>query len=705
MRIHSIEIRNFRAIDYFNIGKCENSIIIAGPNGCGKSSIFDAIRLLKSAYGQYQDNEWKKWFDEFQIDIQNLSREAGRVLHDPTSPLLINAQFQLSATEREFLTSNSRRLIEGIGWSRHLRSPGSEEQEHRVISPLDRRLHQRAVQQEVERMLGDLSEELGKDRYIAELSMKPDGEVTIRPSMVLEVVFGIFSPANIGIIDFHGANRNYQRQKLGSISLSVADAEERHRQHALYDTQGKYSNLKSEMAASYIKSLLMNEADLSCSEDNDIIITLQKLFSVFFPGKRFLGPQPTHDGKLLFPVELEGGRRHDIDELSSGEKEVLLGYLRLRNSAPRESVILLDEPELHLNPRLIRGLPRFYQEHIGKRLGNQLWMITHSDALIREAVDDPEFQVFHMQTATGKSVDENQARLVCVKADIDRAVIDLVGDLAGYSPQASIVLLEGGGDSEVDKNIIQELFPEFADRVNLISGGAKSRVTDLHEFLDASDKAGYLHLDVYSIVDRDFDSDFVAPEERRLRWDVYHIENYLLEPVYIMKALRAIDIGRKSLSEVEINDLLRSCANKTIDNLVRMRLEQKINAMLARCVRTNIDRRSDGIANEFRRVALASLKRMEIVVEENLVLSKIAEEEAEVRAGLEGSLRDESWRAQFRGRDVLRYFCQEAQVKVSYEVLRNLIINQMRGDGYKPLGMAKVIGSIASRSGLGLAEV
>ena len=80
--------------------------------------------------------------------------------------------------------------------------------------------------------------------------------------------------------------------------------------------------------------------------------TLQELFNIFFPGKRFLGPVPTEEGSLNFPVEVEEGATHDINELSSGEKEVLFGYLRLRNSAPKYSVILLDEPELHTEPSL-----------------------------------------------------------------------------------------------------------------------------------------------------------------------------------------------------------------------------------------------------------------------------------------------------------------------------------------------------------------
>ena len=110
------------------------------------------------------------------------------------------------------------------------------------------------------------------------------------------------------------------------------------------------------MAAEYVRQALKEKTGVNNSvKTKNLSETLQELFKIFFPGKEFLGPIPTDDGNLSFPVKIEGGATHDINDLSSGEKEVLFGYLRLRNSAPKHSVILLDEPELHLNPALIRG--------------------------------------------------------------------------------------------------------------------------------------------------------------------------------------------------------------------------------------------------------------------------------------------------------------------------------------------------------------
>lgn len=212
----------------------------------------------------------------------------------------------------------------------------------------------------------------------------------------MELLFSIYRPRDLGVIDYHGAHRQYTREQVGGINLDIDSSAQRLRQHALYNYANKYKNVKSEMAAAYVRELVGRDAGVDEPASTSLRSTLRELFQHFFPGKRFEGPVPGRDRSLSFPVTLEDGRQHDINDLSSGEKEVLFGYLRLRNTAPHNSVLLLDEPELHLNPRLVRGLPSFYHQHLGRKLNNQLWLVTHSDAFLREAVGQPGFSVFHM---------------------------------------------------------------------------------------------------------------------------------------------------------------------------------------------------------------------------------------------------------------------------------------------------------------------
>jgi len=102
MHIRSIYIENFRAIRLLELSNLPNAVVIAGPNGCGKSSIFDAIRLLKSAYGQYNPNEYQSFFQEFQINVQRLSQEGSRFFHDPMQSLCIKVDFELTNSERDY---------------------------------------------------------------------------------------------------------------------------------------------------------------------------------------------------------------------------------------------------------------------------------------------------------------------------------------------------------------------------------------------------------------------------------------------------------------------------------------------------------------------------------------------------------------------------------------------------------------------------
>ncbi|MGK7930891.1 MAG: AAA family ATPase [Microcystaceae cyanobacterium] len=114
MRIRSIRVENFRAIRFLELNDLSDAVVIAGLNGCGKSSLFDAIRLLKSAYGQYHQNEYQSFFQELQININNLNQEASRILHNSDHPLYIKANFELTDSEKTYLKDNAEDLISKI---------------------------------------------------------------------------------------------------------------------------------------------------------------------------------------------------------------------------------------------------------------------------------------------------------------------------------------------------------------------------------------------------------------------------------------------------------------------------------------------------------------------------------------------------------------------------------------------------------------
>ncbi len=455
MRITSLVVDNFRAVRHAELHGLSDMVVIAGPNGCGKSCLFDAIRLLKSAYGGYNPNEWQQWFGEFQISLDRPQPELLPLFREKDRPIEISAEVTLEPSERDYLLANATELLRPIIWRQV--APGKGQRLGASTTPVAAQLRTfgRAVDEGIARERELLAADLARPVHSARVTVEPSLAITATESATLQLVYSLFLPDVLGIIDYHSAQRSYQREQVGGINLSIESTEKQFSQHALYNYAGKYQNIKSQMATSYIREILAAEAGLAHEDRDSLIATLQELFRLFFPDKQFLGPRPTPDGGLLFPVRTTDGIEHDINDLSSGEKEVLYGYLRIRNVAPKNSVLLLDEPELHLNPRLIRGLPQFYHRHLGRALNNQIWLLTHSDVLLKESIGQEGFGVYHMVPATPAAGDRNQLQKVDAGQEVQRALIALVGEVAAYRP----------GTIEDDTQTLQEIKVWAIDRL------------------------------------------------------------------------------------------------------------------------------------------------------------------------------------------------------------------------------------------------
>ncbi len=353
MKIDSIIIKNFRGIIEAKMQGLGDTVVIAGPNGSGKSCVFDAIRFLKSVYGGYQPNEIQTFFSEFQINAGNLGLEIQKLFNDQSKPLHISIDFMLSDEEKEYIKENANELISEVVWKSIF--PEAFNYGFYAATRYSAQIRERQpeVDQRVNEIMGTFLSELTRPTLLGEITAHQNGSINYNISNLLSMLFNTYRPPNIGVIDYHGPLRLYGREHVQAIMLDLdKNLSQQRSQSALYNYSNKYGNVKGEMAASFVRDLLARNADPDI-DSQSLADTMQELFAQFFPDKDFLGPKSTSDGRIRFPVRI-GDVEHDLDELSSGEKEVLYGYLRMRNSAPKNSIILLDEPELHLNPALIR---------------------------------------------------------------------------------------------------------------------------------------------------------------------------------------------------------------------------------------------------------------------------------------------------------------------------------------------------------------
>ena len=693
MKFESLSVSNLRAVRQFDIDGLGGFVVIAGQNGCGKSCIFDAIRLLKSVYGGHSANEYHQWFGEFAINLQD--RQAIRTLfRDPDHPIRISATISFADSEIEYLRSDTEQLVWPIAWQEVTGQPIDPWGFNRLAVATQMRHLEQPLAEASQRLCADVRLALDSPVHTLALEVGTNGDLSTAICKPAEVIFQSSEPTHLGVIEYHSASRSYSRQQVGGINLDARVFEDQRRQQRLYNWQNKYQNVKTELATSYLRNMIARESGQTDVED-DLNTTLQELFQTFFPDKTYEGPRPQAGGSLEFPVRLSTGEVHDIDELSSGEKEILYGYLKLKNSTPRNSVILLDEPELHLNPSLLHGFPDFYYRHLGLSQGNQLWLVTHSDTLLRQAVGNVNYRVFQMVPATSPEVSGNQAIEVVADDDVERVTIELVGDLASYRPHGKVVILEGPSETPFDATVVSRLFPDFARRVNLVSGGHRQRVRDLYAALkDAAQQAGIKNR-FFAIVDKDsYPQTATEAGASEFEWNVYHIENYLLSAECIRAACTTLRGSDPFGTDEAAVQELHSCAEELVGGQVLIQLQRDVNDTLVRAIEIGGPPDTSDPSADLLPSINGSFERLRRV-ESQLTLKELELKAEAFRSTLHTALADDSWQQLFPARSIFRRFVARGHAgNVDTAVFLNTVLDKMVERGVQPAGMRDVLDRI-----------
>lgn len=290
----------------------------------------------------------------------------------------------------------------------------------------------------------------------------------------------------------------------------------------------------------------------------------------------------------------------------------------------------------------------------------------------------------------------NQAVPILADDDFERATIDLVGDLATYRPKGKVVLFEGGGDTDVDVGIVQRLFPVFAKRGNLLSGGGKRRVRDLHEVLAATAEQVGMASRFFAVTDRDSAPwELPPPGTQHFTWNVYHIENYLLEPRFVRAAAESL-LGDARLGEDgDVEEKLRNAAEGLVNGLVLEQLRRKLNHRLVSRIDLGGDAGTKNPASEIRPSLVGSLERLAAVGKEVAEPEWLSCEAARVKGEFDAALQDGRWREEVPGRSILKAFVgSHLEKAVKYEAFRMLIVSKMSDANFQPSGMNTVVRAI-----------
>jgi predicted ATPase len=125
-------------------------------------------------------------------------------------------------------------------------------------------------------------------------------------------------------------------------------------------------------------------------DQRDIFEDLQRNLQTVFPNRRFSGSAPRTSATEAFEVDwfflAEGNREYEVSEMSAGERAIFPILIDFANWKINNSIILIDELELHLHPPLQQAFLNALQS-FGSN--NQFIISTHSD-YIASLVDESQ---------------------------------------------------------------------------------------------------------------------------------------------------------------------------------------------------------------------------------------------------------------------------------------------------------------------------
>jgi energy-coupling factor transporter ATP-binding protein EcfA2 len=114
----------------------------------------------------------------------------------------------------------------------------------------------------------------------------------------------------------------------------------------------------------------------------DLFADIERAYQTVFPGHRFDGPVPRTEMEEVLAEPwfylFDGSHQYELGEMSGGERATFPMIFDFANWAIHNSVILIDELELHLHPPLQQGLLKALR-NLGEN--NQFIVTTHSDVV------------------------------------------------------------------------------------------------------------------------------------------------------------------------------------------------------------------------------------------------------------------------------------------------------------------------------------
>jgi len=346
MKVLGITLENFKQFKKKHLdfrdsetGLAKDLIVLVGKNGSGKSTVLQAIAaMLGAATGRLKSPADLDW-PGFNLTLANKAWQR---------PLSAELEVGFSADEMNATADYFERSY--IAQNPTAVPPAKHPQVTLRLDP-EKQLVRAGTHSEIYQFHG---------RDYARMAVKRDG-------------FAVFK--RVGTVFWYTEQRT-----TSSLTPTEANGEE-----ITFDIDLLRRRLSDYMI--FHERRVRDERKLRMGE-RDLFEDLERAYRTVFPTRRLDGPVPQTeiDNVLAAPwfYLYDGLRYYELSEMSGGERAIFPMLFDFANWNIHNSVILIDEFELHLHPPLQQGLLKALR-NLGEN--NQFIITTHSDA-VAEVVPD-----------------------------------------------------------------------------------------------------------------------------------------------------------------------------------------------------------------------------------------------------------------------------------------------------------------------------
>jgi predicted ATPase len=543
MKLKQLRIKNFRGLSDIDVKFDRDVSVIVGPNAIGKTSILEAIRLTKALLAP-------RYTAEPQLTLADMGAfVVDRIVYrslagDTSQPLEIKLQFELSEDEIVALENDIQSLA--VLHTRNVSGIQSGLPDFAIAQFLSSPQGRAIVARSTAEVTGRVSELRKTNRISLALTIDPTVAAPQGADLFAhEFVIALekrLSPSK-AYFAYFPADRAMPSGEVG-IQLGSADAQAQLHSH-IAQPATKYNRLKN---------VIVGQTLSGDAERKALTADFEIIFDELLVGKKLVGLEVSDRGPLTVLIQdVDTKKIYDIDRMSSGEKGLILQFLLMRRSLTEGGLILLDEPELHLNPLICKRLVSFIVRNIVEPGKAQALICTHSPEVLADAFDRIGCRLFHLRSGTDLSRIYKED-----KEQIFDALKRLGATTADVLFSRGTIFVEGPHDAD----ILEQGFSSRISGYKIKQLRGRKEIEKEIQTLQDAERAGKLKDPQILLFDRDRQA-LQIPSSNLVKvhqWERYCLENFLLDPDAVFDVLTETNAGNRPASRGDASALLKKFA-------------------------------------------------------------------------------------------------------------------------------------------------